>query len=577
MGIAMATLSVERALAKAKSHVKKGEHREAQALYATILQAFPNNQKARQGLNTLVAGKNFAVEQDTQQTVIDKLVALYNRGQLEEVNTQAQSLIARYPRSVVLLNIMAASFAQIGKLEQAVIAFKKLIAINPNDPKSYNNMGNALKDQGKFEEALKAYNKAISLKPDYPQAYLYMGNALNNQSKLEEAIAAYNKAISLKPDYSQAYLNMGNSLNDQSKPVGAIEAYKKALAIQPDYAEASYNIGVVLADQGKPNAAIEAYTKALAIQPDYADAARNLVKLPIGSIDEKIILGLNKQFSILSPKIGDQSQRLFFKANVLSHNGKYDDAFKVFVEANRIKSNDVVFHVKKLTKKYGTVTKRIERWSPYPQFKDESSVKQLFLLGPSRSGKSSLEKLFIGIPNVCPMFENINLNTVGEMDSRRKEPNKLDMAEIFYNDEKSLLDNGHNLVISTSPESMFYVDHLLDGFVNSFCVLVERDQTDIASEIFNYEYSKENFYSYAHSSIQEYLNTYTAIWEEVKRKAPQRTLEIEYEDILTNPKEILEQISQFTTVKFQLDNVPKNSPRKKISPFREHYASRFKA
>ena len=45
----MAKLSVEQALEKAKSHTKKGELAEAQALYSTILKAFPNNKKAQRG------------------------------------------------------------------------------------------------------------------------------------------------------------------------------------------------------------------------------------------------------------------------------------------------------------------------------------------------------------------------------------------------------------------------------------------------------------------------------------------------------------------------------------------------
>ncbi|HAG72949.1 MAG TPA: hypothetical protein DCL66_12170, partial [Gammaproteobacteria bacterium] len=388
---------------------------------------------------------------------------------------------------------------------------------------------------------------------------------------------AYNKALDLKPDYAEAYSNMGISLNEQGKLDGAIEAYNKAISIKPDYAEAYSNMGVTLQEQGKLDEAIEAYKKALAIKPDYAEAAKNLVKLPIGSIDGKIILGLKKQFSILCPKIEDRSQRLFFEANVLSHNSQYDDAFEVFVEANRIKSNDVASSVKNLTQKYDMVTRRIQRWSPDPERQGGSPVKKLFLLGPSGSGKSSLEKLLIGILNVCPMFENINLNAVTETDPLKGKSKKLNMAEIFYNDEKGLLDNGHNLVTSTSPESMFYADLLLDRLANSFCVLIKRDQTDIASEIFIREYRKGNFYSYDHSSIQEYLNTYMAIWEEVKRKAPQRTLEIDYEDVLTKPQETLEQISRFTAVNFHLDDTPQHSLRKRISPFREHYALKFKA
>jgi hypothetical protein len=52
----VAKVSVEQALAKANSHIKKGETAEAQALYANILKVFPNNKKAQQGLTALGGG-----------------------------------------------------------------------------------------------------------------------------------------------------------------------------------------------------------------------------------------------------------------------------------------------------------------------------------------------------------------------------------------------------------------------------------------------------------------------------------------------------------------------------------------
>ena len=49
----MAKLSVEQALSKAKSHAKKGEIEGAQKLYQAVLQAFPKNKRALQGLAAL--------------------------------------------------------------------------------------------------------------------------------------------------------------------------------------------------------------------------------------------------------------------------------------------------------------------------------------------------------------------------------------------------------------------------------------------------------------------------------------------------------------------------------------------
>ena len=196
-------------------------------------------------------------------------------------------------------------------------------------------------------------------------------------------------------------------------------------------------------------------------------------------------------------------------------------------------------------------------------------------MGPSRSGKSTLEKLLIGSSNVCPVFENINLNATGESERSTEEFQKRSMVDLFYHDEKNLYELGYNLITSTSPETMFQIDRLIDMLSNSFCIFVKRNRTDIASEIFTKEYEKGNFYSYDHSSILEYLDAYEAIWEIIKLKAPHLTLEISFEDILSEPQETIKKISQLTGVSFEESNPPNQSITNLPSPFREHYASRF--
>jgi len=272
----LAKLSVEQALAKAKSHTKKGELAEAQALYATILKAFPNNKKAQQGLTALGVGQRSAVERVPPRAIIDQLINLYNQGKLEVVVEQAQALTAQYTESAALWNLTGASAAQIGQLDLAIFAFQRALVIKPNNPEAYCNMGIVFADQGKLEEAIEAYKKALALKPDYAEAYNNMGNSLKRQGKLDEAIEAYSNALAIKPDFAVAYNNMGNALKRQGKLDEAIEVYKKALALKPDYAEAYNNMGNAIQDQGKLEEAIEAYNQALAIKPDFADAAWNL-------------------------------------------------------------------------------------------------------------------------------------------------------------------------------------------------------------------------------------------------------------------------------------------------------------
>ena len=49
----LTNISVDRALTKAKSHLKKDEILEAKKLYQSVLQVFPKNIRAQQGLTLL--------------------------------------------------------------------------------------------------------------------------------------------------------------------------------------------------------------------------------------------------------------------------------------------------------------------------------------------------------------------------------------------------------------------------------------------------------------------------------------------------------------------------------------------
>jgi len=275
----LAKLSVDQALLKAKSHVKKGKIQEAQELYEAVLQAFPKNKRAQQGLAALNKSNQPNATQSPPQETINQLIDLYNQGQLAAVVEQAKGHTRQYPNAPIIWNILGAAAAQTGQIDQAINAFKRVTAIKPDYAEAHNNMGNVLKDQGKLEEAIEAYKKALSLKPDYAEAYNNMGNALMDQGKLEGSTEAYKKALSLKPDYADAHYNIGNVLKDQGKLEGSTVAYKKALSLKPDYADAYYNMGLVLKDQGKLEEAIEAYKKALSLKPDYAEASHILSAL----------------------------------------------------------------------------------------------------------------------------------------------------------------------------------------------------------------------------------------------------------------------------------------------------------
>ena len=272
-------LSLDQSLRKANLYLKKGEVQKAQKIYQDILNVYPKNLRARQGLLVLEKFKKNDNSQKPPPEEIKQLVNFYNNGEFSTVIEHAQALAEKYPNTLLIWSILSISSAQTGNLNLALEACKKSILLDPANAGLYSNMGNILKEQGKLEEALKAYNKAISIKPSFVEAYNNIAITLHDQGNLVKAIEIYKKAISLKPDYTEVYNNMGEVLTDQGKMIEAIDSFKKAISLKPDYVEAYNNLGIVLKKQNKIDKAIDAYTRAISINSSYVVSYYNLANL----------------------------------------------------------------------------------------------------------------------------------------------------------------------------------------------------------------------------------------------------------------------------------------------------------
>ncbi|SVD52317.1 uncharacterized protein METZ01_LOCUS405171, partial [marine metagenome] len=123
------TIKTERLLARAKKIAKKGGVEEAKKIFSMILESFPNNQEAKNGLLALHQNKN---QLGPTQAQIKSVIALFSGGQIQEALDSVEALIKDYPNEPLLFNIRAACYQAIGKLDDAVKNFEKAIAIKPN-------------------------------------------------------------------------------------------------------------------------------------------------------------------------------------------------------------------------------------------------------------------------------------------------------------------------------------------------------------------------------------------------------------------------------------------------------------
>ena len=144
--------------------------------------------------------------------MLKDLINLTKQGKFRESKEKALALVASYPNSYSLYNLIGGSNQGLGKLEEAINSYKTALAIKPNFAEAYYNMGNTLNKQGRAKDAIASYRKAVSIKSNFIEAYNNLGKAFQDQDNLSEAVAAYHSALLIDPNYSEALYNLGGIL-----------------------------------------------------------------------------------------------------------------------------------------------------------------------------------------------------------------------------------------------------------------------------------------------------------------------------------------------------------------------------
>lgn len=276
--------SVDQSLRKAASLSANGRTAEAEALYRSVLDRFPTNRRALDGIQAL------AVPKDSQayDQGLGAVIAFYQQGRLREALDHVRLLIDLYPSVADLHNIAGLALAGTGQPDRAVDAYDTAVALNPNYVEAWSNRAIALTALQRHDEALASCDTAIRLRRDNAQAHSNRGIALKHLGRHAEALAAYDVALRLMPGAPEIHYNRGNALLALARFDAAVKSYDQAIALRPTYVVAHSNRGNALQEAGRLEEAIESYGRAIALDPAFAEAHSNLGKalLGLGRLDE---------------------------------------------------------------------------------------------------------------------------------------------------------------------------------------------------------------------------------------------------------------------------------------------------
>lgn len=515
--------------------------------------------------------------------------ALKGLGRLDQAATSYRKALTLMPGHVEAHNNLGSVFQAMGQLDDAVSNFQKAVELRPDFAEAHNNLGGAFQILGKLEMAITSYQKALAIRPDFAEAHNSLGNGLAKMGKLDEAVIRYHRALALKPTYASAHINLAHALQDLGKYEQAVKSYHQGLALNRKLVDVQYNLGTALQEIGRQEEAAEAYMKILHHDATSINLLSAISQLPTSLIDIDLFALLENA----APK-PDQTPREFkakfaFTTAMACHNsGRYTQAWDNLIAANNLadKTHEQAFCDEMLlNQKILADIREHSVFSKLPDIHTDSIPQSLFILGPSRAGKTLCEYLISSLDAVKRGYEDRVLEnatqaafqSAGLPDSENLNILPTELEAVFLEKYlKELKKRAGTASVFTSTRPGHVINALRAAVILPHVrfVFVKRDFNDITLRIFMKNYQEGNFFATKMKTIREYVRWYEEMIDALVEKLPRTSLVLQYEDIIADPQVVLESVAELCGISASGARVPVLGDDRGVSdPYHEFIAA----
>ena len=210
--------------------------------------------------------------------------SLHHAGRFRDAQAVYAEIIEEDPEHADALNLLGAVLAQQGRAKQAVGFMRRATQANSDVPNYFCNLGVVLMDLGRYDESKRAFERALKIDRHFAVAYYNLGKLFKQMELFDAALMAFEQALSIQPERIDSLINMGNILFDLNRLDNAISCFETAAAGDPENRQvgrALINLGNAYRRKGDADAARDAYAKALARRRHDGLRIKSATTLPI--------------------------------------------------------------------------------------------------------------------------------------------------------------------------------------------------------------------------------------------------------------------------------------------------------
>ena len=440
---------------------------------------------------------------------------------------------------------------------KAITICRELLAKHPDYVGALQTLGLILADKGEPDNALGFLNQALMLNPKDWKILTAISGVYLQLGATALAAQTLERAQQLNPGEASILVTLGEMYREEREYELAADCHEKAYELDKNLHDALVGFGLSCTHLGRYKEAADAFKTHLAAEPSDFQTLFSLSQLPANSINLDILARLNEAETRGNRTEEFESAFAFAKSAAFDKAKRHADAWRELVPANRSiwLANREEYLGDAQTRREFLNYIRDYPASPFGDASDVPGPISLFILGPSRSGKTTIENILSGFPGVKrgyenPLIENSvrrTFQTAGLVTRDRlvELPQGLDhLFREFYLADLNERAASAAIFTNTHPGRIFDVMRLANAIPRTRFLFVKRDIDDIMVRIFMKRYNAGHYYSYNLGSTREYVEWYYYMIDTCTQKLPQICRVVNYEDIFENPQNIAKAVAE---------------------------------
>jgi tetratricopeptide (TPR) repeat protein len=446
-------------------------------------------------------------------------------GKLDAAQAICDQLVREYPDYWAALHTLGLVLVDKNNNEQALNYLVRAAMLDPRSWSTLTALGGVYFALGASEMAARTLEQARAINPKDPTILSTLGGIYREEREYELAQGAFREALTFDNDLVQAAIGLGRVYAYTGQSAESAAVFERLVQRGMERLEGLAERGMV----------------PLEVLSALANLPRRFVSVDVLSELDKLVREHGQA------TVDFETTAAFVRVAALDKAGRYPEAWNHALTANRAIFSSVGGDLRRARERENTTLGSL-RANP---IRTTESVNgkypiSLFILGPSRSGKTTMEQLVTALDGVKRGYENPSV----EIAVRRAFqsgcllassyfellPAQLhSLCREFYLEELARRAGSAKVFTNTVPARIFDAASTVAVFPNVRYICVRRKLEDTILRMFQSKYRGGNFYAYDLKTARDHVLWYDQMIDLLAAKLPDTVRMIHYEDMVADP------------------------------------------